>query len=228
VFSRSSLLDASATIMTESLRDRVNRKKARWLARVMYNSTATSTQKCMAWSVADHLNCVTLDAWPGLLGLSRRLGFMHQRTLERAVQGLEERNFLICRQVEGLWRFAPVFGPGDEDKIVAAAGQSCHESADKNVTESFLRNPPNQSSSSGLSEESKEVSIWRPQIRRGQRGAIEMQVAEWLGEDGFEVLSRLALIGDDVIDRLCKASVDGILTDRERDAARLAAAQVRP
>jgi hypothetical protein len=33
---------------TESLRDRVNRAKARWLKRVMYDSPATSTQKCFA------------------------------------------------------------------------------------------------------------------------------------------------------------------------------------
>ena len=44
----------------ETLRTCVNRAKARWLKRVMYKSTASSTGKCFAYSVADHLNCVAL------------------------------------------------------------------------------------------------------------------------------------------------------------------------
>src|SRR5262245_5857641 len=87
----------------ESLSDRVGRAKARWLKRVMYESPATSTQKCLAYAVSDHLNCVTLDAWPGLIGLSRRLGFQHVKTLRRAARGLEIHKFLIIRKVGQLW-----------------------------------------------------------------------------------------------------------------------------
>src|SRR4051812_449650 len=49
----------------EPLYKQVARAKARWLRRIMYGSVATSTEKCFAYAVADHLNCVTLDAWPG-------------------------------------------------------------------------------------------------------------------------------------------------------------------
>ncbi len=122
----------------ETLLEQVNRAKARWLNRVMYQSSATSTQKCFAYAVADHLNCVTLDCWPGLLKLSRRLGFMSIKTLQRAARGLETRGLLRISQVGSLYHFAPVFVTGDEDNFVSEGGHACPQQADNNVHESFL------------------------------------------------------------------------------------------
>src|ERR1700694_1287413 len=64
----------------ETLYKRVPRAKARWLRRVMYGTVATSTEKCFAYAVADHLNCVTLDAWPGQLRLAQFLRFKSIKT----------------------------------------------------------------------------------------------------------------------------------------------------
>ena len=47
----------------ESLSKRFSRAKARWLRRVMY-SGAIPIEKAFAYVVADHVNCVTEDAWP--------------------------------------------------------------------------------------------------------------------------------------------------------------------
>jgi hypothetical protein len=210
---------------TESLRDRVNRAKARWLKRVMYDSPATSTQKCFAYAVADHLNCVTLDAWPGLLSVSRKLGFQHVRTVHRAARGLERHNFLILRKIGGLWRLGPVFRPADEDRNVPERGQSSALCGDRNVHESYLSILLYESDSTRTAEkEKRRVSSAFPWQ---QRGEIEMKVAEWLGVDGIEVLGQLALLGDDVIERLCTAYVHKMLTDRELAAARLAVEQMR-
>jgi hypothetical protein len=209
----------------ESLRDRVNRAKARWLKRVMYHSPATSTQKCLAYAIADHLNCVTLDAWPGLLSVSRKLGFQHVKTMQRAARGLERCDFLILRKIGGLWRLGPVFHPADEDRNVSEPGQFSALPGDTNVHESYLSILLYESDSTRTAEKEKRwVSSAFPWQ---QRGAIEMKVAEWLGADGMEALGQLALLGDDVIERLCRAYVRNMLTDRELAAARLAVEQMQ-
>jgi len=56
---------------------------------------------------------------------------------------------------------------------------------------------------------------------------LDPEIAEWLGPDGMEMLGRLGLIDDKIVDRLCKAYVAGALPDRELAAARLASAQVQ-
>jgi len=54
-----------------------------------------------------------------------------------------------------------------------------------------------------------------------------MKVAEWLGPDGLELLGRLGALNDRIVERLCRAFAAGMLTERERAAARLAAKQAR-
>ncbi len=210
----------------EPLIERVNRAKARWLKRVMYESPANSTEKCLAYAVADYLNCVTLDAWPSLHTLSRRLGFMNVKTLHRAARGLEKKKLLTIERVDRTWRLAPVFMSSDEDKVVARAGQSRARSADKNVQESYLSIRLTESSSTGRPKEEKQGDDAYERFRR-RRGEIEVKVAQLLGPDGIDVLWQLATIGDHVVDRLCRACHDGVLTDRELEAARLAAKYVR-
>jgi hypothetical protein len=122
--------------------------------------------------------------------------------------------------------FSPVLLPGDEDNIVSDGGQLRPTSTDMDVHESFL-SILLESDSSRLSD--GRVRSGRPRSTPAwkQRGAIEIKVAEWLGPDGMDVLSRLAAIDDAVVDRLCKGYAANALTDRERAAARLAAEQVR-
>src|SRR5262245_56320619 len=122
----------------ETLQERVNRAKARWLKRVMYHPSVTSTQKCFAYAVVDHLNCVTLDCWPGLAKLAHKLAFKCTRTLHRAAHGLEELGLLRIYAVGSLYHFAPIFLPSDEDTLVPEVGQRSPKRPDKNVPESFL------------------------------------------------------------------------------------------
>lgn len=210
----------------EPLRERVNRAKARWLSRVMYGSSANSTQKCFAYAVTDHLNCVTLDCWPALPKLAKRLGFRSAKTLRRAASGLEGKGLLAVRVVDNLHRFAPVFLPTDEASLVHESGQTCPRSPDNTVRESFL-SILIESSARGSADGFKGSTAPQPSRWWKQRGSIEIQVARWLGPDGIEVLGRLAQIDDGIVDRLCRAQVAGALTDKEHAAARLAAEQVR-
>jgi len=212
----------------ESLVERVGRAKARWLRRVMYETSASSTQKCFAYAVADHLNCVTLDCWPSQSRLMKLLGFKSAKTLQRAARGLEETEVLTIKGGgRNGYRYAPVFMPGDADKIVPLTGLSRPAEPDKNVSESFLVIHPNKCSSTEVVAEKGRRGQHRELYQRRQRGAIEIKLAELLGPNGMEVLNRLAQLDDVIVDRLCRAYSADALSERELIAARLAAAQVR-
>jgi hypothetical protein len=214
----------------EPLSDRVNRAKARWLKRVMYGSETTPAQRCLAYAIADYLNCVTLDCWPSHATLARLLGYKSARTVRRAAFGLQAAKQITIKPVgkkNSGYRYAPVFRPGDLDKVVLGTGHPCPAGADTDVHQSFLGILPRSSSTEEASEGSKEQARGAPSFKRAQRGAIELKLAELLGADGFDVLSDLALIDDAVVDRLCRAFAAGQVGGRELAVARLAAQQAR-
>jgi hypothetical protein len=209
---------------SEPLFTRVARAKARWLRRVMYGTVANSTEKCFAYAVADHLNCVTLDAWPGQARLAQILGFKSFKTIQRAAAALQDLEVLIVRDTaRQQFRYAPVFLPGDEDRIVRASGQLRAEMKDTDVHQSLLLIPINSSSPRKRSSDKRDEESYRA----SQRGAIEVQIAAMLGDGGIELLFRLGAIDDSIVERLCRAHAAGALGERELIAARLAAQQVR-
>ncbi len=215
-------------VSSETLYERVARAKARWLRRVMYGSVATSTEKCFAYSVFEHLNCVTLDAWPGQIRLTELLGFKSTKTIQRAASGLEKLAVLTVVRSRNNCRYAPVFLPGDEDKIVPSKGQTDATRKDTDVRESLLLIHLKSSvPTKGLSDKSEGDQSSKPRYRWTERGAIEVKIAAMLGDKGIEVLARLGAIDDWLIERLCRAYATGALGPRELIAARLAAEQVR-
>jgi hypothetical protein len=195
----------------------------------MYGTIATSTEKCFAYAVADHLNCVTLDAWPGQLRVAQYLGFKSVKTIQRAADGLEELEVLVVTWTgRNQCRYAPKFLPADDDKIVRPTGQSGPSPKDKDVCQSLLLIHINSSVPSRRPSDNSDYekdSDFR--YRRSQRGGIEVKIAAMMGDDGMEVLSRLGAIDDSIIERLCRAHAAGALGARELIAARLAAEQVR-
>lgn len=212
----------------EPLYDRVARAKARWLRRVMYGTLATSTEKCFAYSVAEHLNCVTLDAWPGQARLIQLLGFKSIKTIQRAAFGLQGLKVLtVTCSGKGHFRYAPTFLPEDEDKVVRPAGHTGSPAKDKDVQESLLLIHNSSSPRKRLSDKNDDGGDSERHYRRTQRGAIEYQIAAMLGDDGMEILSRLGAVDDAIVERLCRAYAAGALGGRELIAARLAAEQVR-
>jgi len=212
----------------DTLYKRVARAKARWLRRVMYGTTAASTEKCLAYAVSEHLNCVTLDAWPGQPRLAQLLGFKSIKTIQRAARALAGLSVLVVkRHGKGHYRYAPVFLRGDEDENVLTAGQTASSQKDTDVHESLLlihikSTPRQREINRSNSDQSSE-----DRYRSSQRGTIEIKVAEMLGSDGLEVLFRLGEVDDAIIERLCRAYVKGALGERELIAARLAAEQLR-
>lgn len=219
----------SAHPRDQSLLDHVNRAKARWLKRIMYDlPQITSTEKCLAYAISDHLNCATLDCWPSQVRLAQLLGFKSTKTVQRTTRGLQRHGVLtIKRRWRSNYRYAPIFFPGDEDKIVASGRRGGPNAPDKNVRESFLTTHPNLSSSTEVVADDGEGLVrTRPSYDRRRRGAIEMQLAEMFGKNGFDVVARLAELDDAIVDRLCRAFAEGQLGEREIYAARLAAEQV--
>jgi hypothetical protein len=214
----------------ETLDEEVRRTKARWLRRVMYDERPTSTAKCLAFLIADHLNCVTLDAWPALSTISTLLGAKSTKTAQRAARNLQALGYITIKprgECGAGYRYAPTFSSEDMDSSVAKSRQACPSSADTAVTESSsdirLKSSPTPSSASAHANAAPSGLRYHP----AQRGKIETYIAQLLGKDGIELLTCLAAIDDAIVERLCRTYVENSLTRRELAAARLAAEHYR-
>jgi hypothetical protein len=214
----------------DGLFERVARAKARWLQRVMYQTPVTSTEKCLAYAIADHLNCVTLDCWPAQVRLAKLLGLKSTKSIKRAAQGLVQHGVLkIQVSKRGACRYAPIFLDGDEDATVRPKRNACPSDADMDVSESYLSIRPTISSPTREAAEQRQIEARSSSnYKRQHRGSIEIELASLLGPNGFEMLSRLSAVDDRIVERLCRSLVDGRLGERELAATRLAASQVRP
>ena len=187
----------------------------------MLDPQLTSTQKCLAYIVADCLNCVTWDSWPAQQTLSRMLGHKSIKTVQRAARALAKRQVITLKRNKsgkGGLRYSPVFWPEDMDKPVRNTGHLKTETTDTSDQESLLGIHIESSSTEAATEQ-------KPAFNPKQRGAIEIKLGEMLGPDGLQVLSRLAAIDDAIVDRLCRTYAAGTLGKRELAAARLAAEQ---
>jgi hypothetical protein len=216
-------------VNSEGLVEWVSRRKHRWLRRVMYDPQVSSTETRLAFIVVDHLNCVTLDAWPSQSRIAAGLGRESIKTVSRAALGLVKRGYLrVTRGVQGSCRYAPIFLPEDEDKIVVSRRQKCPTEPDKNVEESYLGIPLSESYPTAAANGAvgKRSDRGEAVYDRRQRGRYETEVARLLGNGGFEILARLSEYDDAWIERLCRAYAKGELGPREVDAARLAASQL--
>jgi hypothetical protein len=193
----------------------------------MYGSSASSTQRCLAYAIFDHLNCVTLDCWPSQLRLAELFVFDSVKTVQRAARGLEQLGFItVTGGGRQGYRYAPRFTPEDEDNSVKADGHNRSAAMDKTVNESFLQIYPKEPTlTTGAAK--RRTACAAPAYQPSQRGAVEVQLAEKLGPEGFDVLAKLGSIDDRIIERLCRAYSAGLLSDREIIAARLAAEQAR-
>ena len=212
---------AHITASGEALYDRVSRQRARWLKRVMYDDQVTSSQKCLAYAISDHLNCVTLDCWPSQERLAKLLKFESTKTIQRTARGLASAGFIVIRRSNGraVYRYAPIFIPSDGDKLVPTGRRPSPLQADNLVRESLLVIQPRPVPTAAV------AATTRPAMQR--RGTYELAIAEMLGSDGMEILSRLSMLDDAHVERLCQAHESGALGPRELAAARLAAQQIK-
>ena len=205
----------------EPLRRQIARVKARWLQRVMY-SWARPTEKNFAFVIFDHLNCVTLDAWPSQHTMAERLR-CSTKTIKRAAEGLERCLLISVAECGRSHRYAPIFNNDDWDIDGQLDGQVCRRVTDENVY---------QSSSSIHSKSTSIGGRWteRPigrasKYKAAERGRWETQLAARCGSDGLDILSRLSAIDDGIVENLCRAFCDGELDEQEFETAKLAAKQ---
>ena len=213
-----------------ALLEQVNRKKARWLKRVMYETKASSTAKCFAYAVAEHLNCVTMDSWPAQARIARLLNRKCTKTAQRAAKELQSLGLLVIkRDCRNHLRYAPIFtsDDDDQDKIGPPPGDNRPNGPDKKDGESTLPNLHQESAPTGrASAKADRSTAPTPDYDPRLRGSIELKIAAMLGEDGMTVLQKLGEYDDKFVERLCRAHADGSLTKRELGAARLAAQQL--
>ena len=210
--------------MSETLTDRANRAKARWLKRMMNSPNLTSTQKTLAYAICDHLNCVTLDCWPSQNTLARALGCSSSKTVQRASNALQAFGVIVVtRQKGGSIRYAPVFVVEDWDIPGRVSGQTSARKPDSNVPQSNL-SITLRPSSTGADRASE---VGQAAFKLAERGQWETAVANRLGQDGWDILMRLNELDVRVVDRLCASQAEGTLGERELNAARLAAKQMR-
>jgi hypothetical protein len=214
-----------------ALLEQVNRKKARWLKRVMYETKASSTAKCFAYAVVEHLNCVTMDSWPAQERIARLLNRKCTKTARRAAKELERLGLLIIkRDCPNRLRYAPIFTSEDDDKdkIDAPPGDNRPNDPDKKDNESNLPNLHQESAPTGrASVKTDRTPGPPPEYDPRLRGSIELKIAAMLGENGMLVLQKLGEFDDRSVDRLCRAYAEGSsLTKRELSAAVLAVQQL--
>jgi Helix-turn-helix domain len=209
----------------ETLHRQVSRMKARWLQRVMY-STAIPSAKVFGFVIFDCLNCVTLDAWPAQRTFAERMR-CSTKTVQRSADGLEDLGFVRVarsRLRDVNHRYAPVFLSEDSNAAVHSGGRGRLRTVDLDVHESsssiHLESFPSRSREQ--SDRLKRISNYR----RAERGRWERELIRALGSNGSETLERLSRIDDAIVDRLCRGFCDGLIGEREIEAARLAAYQL--
>jgi Helix-turn-helix domain len=215
--------------LQDSLSKSVGRLKARWFDRVKRHPDLTGTSKCIAHSIANGLNCVTLDCWLSQQSFANSIGGCSTKTVQRALNELEEYEAITVRRFRKIKipnRCAPNFLPVDMDKLVSKFGQSCPPVADTHVHQSYL-SIQSESSSTVSPVIGSKIVLFVGSYNRKERGVIEAAVIKRLGDDGLDILSQLSLLDDRIIDRLCRAQLNGALTTRDLEAARLAAKQAK-
>lgn len=209
-----------------SLSNSVARAKARWFARVKKHPDLRSSSKCAAHSIADHLNCVTMDCWPSNKTLANSIGVRATKTIQRATKQLAKANFIVVTKTDGRQgpnRYAPVFIASDWDIPVPVAGQTRSPNADSDVRQSYL----DIHSTSFSTEEARQrgTQYWKIDFEPRARGALEVRLVELLGPNGVEILNALNSLDASAVDRLCQCLSNGTLSERELSAAKLAVRQ---
>jgi hypothetical protein len=210
----------------ESLSKRFARAKARWLRRAMY-SAAKPIERNFAFVIADHANCVTEDAWPGQDTIARLL-CCSTKTVRRAMEALENLQLLAVRRssIRGASpRYSPVFIPDDWDTDGQDLRHPWSVKVDRDVQQSS--SSIHISSPSPTRGRANEIKVKQTSdYRRSQRGKWEAELSKWLGPDGLEILGKLSMISDGIVENLCRAACNGEVGPRELEAARLAAKQL--
>jgi DNA-binding Lrp family transcriptional regulator len=207
-----------------------NSDKFRWLNGVCSDPAVSSTSFRVAYTIADHLNKTTRNAWPSQQRIARRLD-RHQKTVQRAIKELEGLGWLrVTRRRDGLtsnrYELAWPFNTQDNGQPVEKAKnegsnpvqpseQNCPIGDGKNAPQYYLSKLPKIDSSCAT-----EGKVYP---RFTDRGKYERELIERIGVDGVDILAELHEMDPSTVERLCQTQRAGALSDRDLDGARLAA-----
>jgi len=202
------------------------RQKMQWLNAISLECEINSTSFRVAYLIADHFNRVAGFAWPSLARLAERI-CLSNKSVYRAVRKLEREGWLeVDRKRERSNHYRMAWPAGrkplprqskakEADGNVLAEGQDCPPLEDRDVRQSYLTKLPRTFSSRlGNGSKSKKFS---------DRGKYEVQIMNRFGAGISEVLQKLDEIAPAAVDELCRMEQQGMLTEADIDAARLAA-----
>ena len=202
-----------------------NHQKMKWLNSIFYSSKLTATACRVAYVIGDHVNRVTRDCWLSQATIATKLG-LSTKTIQRAILSLRRHDFVRIRYVGKSGRkqrFVPVVY--ELDNYGSASSQKRPIQADRSVHQTYLGNL--QKSYLGTGERDLYTGEKSRPVRQTNRGLLEREIARRLGNDGWDLLSKLAEIDDGIVARLCHAQAAGALSASDLTAARLAARQAR-
>jgi hypothetical protein len=208
------------------------RLKEQWLYRTMRTSALAPSYRVVAYFLTDLLNWATMDCWMSHRFMAQLLS-ASDKTVQRALFAMEDIGAVSIWRLKGSsrpLRYAPVYLQAKtRDTTVGQSGHECSEQLDNAVHESFLST---QSISALSAAEAVKLSPAQnmhvqPHLsfKLAQRGKLEVEVARLIG--GYDLLSRLAAVNEEIVNRLCEAQHRGIFEDRLIKATSLAAKQSR-
>ncbi len=200
--------------------------KARWFERVRQHRELTPRSKCIAHTVASFLNCVTLDSWPSQITIAESVGICSRKTIQRSFNELETHGFVSVRRFRSLAlqnRSSVIFSSVDTDNRGRQSGRSRPAVADESVPQSSIVIPSTSSLTPPTNKSTVTVS---GNFEHYTRAIMELKLVELLGGDGYDVLGKLSLLDDRIVERLCRSCFFNKITDLELEAARLAARHV--
>ena len=210
--------------------DLFSRKKMLWLNGIFFQPSLPATACRVAYTIADHLNARSGDAWPSLRRIAGLIG-VSTKTVRRAVVQLETAGVIRVKRSTAKGRshrYEPIFGgAADADKNGHHGGQIRASPGGAVVPQSYLKNPlrtylagqVHPQSSSRARNDGRRLS--RRGSSRPDRGRLECEVAARLGPNGMEILFAIAAADGRVVDKLCDAFADGTLSDAQLNEAKL-------
>ncbi len=206
-------------------------KRHEWRDAVLRDPRLSKGCFKIAYAVSSFINAQTNVGWPSINRLAAEVA-ASPKTAGRHVRTLERSGYLVVNRTNrrrptneySLVLPKPRGGcDGEGDKAVHSRGHSGPKTGDTNVPQIYLKNlvknlsaASEPGSGNSKTERSRQwpssapITPKRPRRANGDRGAIEIQVANRLGSDGMD---RLCALPEQKIEQLCAMQRAGRLSE---------------
>jgi DNA-binding transcriptional MocR family regulator len=188
-------------------------KKMRWLNSICSDVTVSHVAFRIAYTIGDHFNSTTYEAWPSNQRMASRIG-VAMKTVQRATGELERQGWLHVRRARGRLvtnRYRLRWPEGaiePADKEAPKTRQDSSQKQDMGVRQSYL-DILLRTSSTGRRE--------RP-MNFPDRGLYEQRLIQRYGPTAEHALSELNRQSPELLNLVCAAEKDGQFTAADMSA----------